>query len=957
MGISSAFSQKLVLENLGVKQGLPAMEVYNLFQDKDGYIWIFTEYGIVKHNGSGFIPVCRNIPLKESAIYAVAESKSGALYIANSKAKFYRIHQDQAFQVKGLEKYTKKLNESDQNILSLKFDNKNQMYFSTFEKTYILPKNQYWVSKKIKENKRPIRHNKITPLYDIRLRDSVTGDGDMFLLLKDQFGHSKKIIQHDSLWMSRVSSYEFNGNKYVSFMSEIRLYRKNGTMKTYSFSKGIIKFNIAPNGHVFVGISTGGFYELNSELNLLGHYLNDVTVSDILFDDQSGMWVSTIGEGVYHCPNIYNLSYQNNPELNVKITALSAIGRKLFIGTASGHLFVRENQGLKEINLKGNLFSINDVVEFKGEYYVGTKRGTYVLNHDLKLTEVIRKSGYAFQKAEDGSLMMVDASAIFRKQNRSKMFELVKETTWNRCIVERNFGEFFVIMYKGAKLYRLKSSTFSCPDYLKEIRGKNISNIKIDSKKNIWICTKGSGLYRLTTDNKLIHYSNLPSEIINDVSFLSDYIVLLSTNKGAFVSRLNQIESKTSWQRLLDEEVLRVLPFENELMVVTSSGLTSLIRNKLFRALNYRFYLSSVEVENKKIPLGQLSKLNYKQDDLYFNYDLLAYGEPSKQVCYELRGPSYLVGKVEGTRIHLQNLSPGYYTLSVFPDMDVFHKDGLKVVTTFYIKPAFWQTSLFLVILILIGLVLAFLCGWLVMRNKRKKETKRSEIEKLLAEYRLTALKAQVNPHFMSNSLVAIQELIIRKETSKANQYLAKFSMLLRYLLDFSDQSVTSLYNELKVIDLYVELEQLRFSDRFQFIKKVDENIQLDQLFIPALITQPLIENAIWHGLLPLTDNRIPTLTLSIIQEGNMLSISISDNGVGRTKADKPTTLKKSKGMKLIEKRIENINKLHAPASGSIEFIDCIDEAGNPTGSTVLLLFSLELLNKLYHERNQECYY
>ena len=72
-------------------------------------------------------------------------------------------------------------------------------------------------------------------------------------------------------------------------MSEIRLYRKNGTMKTYSFRKGIIKFNIAPNGHVFVGVATGGFYELNSELNRLGHYLNDVTVSDILFDDQSGM--------------------------------------------------------------------------------------------------------------------------------------------------------------------------------------------------------------------------------------------------------------------------------------------------------------------------------------------------------------------------------------------------------------------------------------------------------------------------------------------------------------------------------------------------------------------------------------------------------------------------------------------------------------------------------------------
>jgi len=935
------------------------MEVYNLFQDRDGYVWVFTEYGIVKHNGSEFIPVCRNLPLKESAVYSVAESKSGGFYIANSKATIYQIQNDKAFRVDGLKKYTSKLNSQNQNMLNLQFDNQDRLCFSTLEKTYILPKNQYRVPRKIKENKRPIQNDEIKPLYITKLLKS--GPLTVFLSIKDRFGRPKRTIHRDSLWMSRISGYEFNGKDYVSFMSEIRLYRKNGTMKSYFFNKGIIKFNIAPNGHIWVGLSNGGLFELDSELNLLEHYLNNVTVSDVLFDDQSGMWVSTIGEGVYYCSNINNFSYQNIEELNGQITALNTIDQKLFIGTANGNLFVRENKSLREIDLKGNLMSINDIVKFEGKYYVGTKKGIYVLENNFKLVEVLRNGAYAFQKAQDGSLIMVTASDIYRKQKKSKSFELVKQNTWNRCIVERQKGEFFLILYKGAQLYRLKSSTFSCPTYLNEIRGKNISKIKIDSKKNIWICTKGEGLYRLTTSNKLIHYSNLPSKIINDISFLSDYIVLLSTNKGAFVSRLNQIQNKTSWQRLLDEEVLRVLPFGNEIMIVTPVGLTSQSSNKLFRALNYRFYLSSVEIENKKIPLKQLSQLNYKQDDLYFNYDLLAYREPSKQVYYELKGPSYLEGQIEGTRIHLQNLSPGEYTLSVFPEMNGIHRDGLKVVTTFYIQPAFWQTSFFLVIVILTGLVLTFFCSWLILKTKRRKETEKMQIEKLLAEYRLTALKAQVNPHFMSNSLVAIQELIILKETSKANQYLAKFSMLLRYLLDYSDQSVTTLFNELKVVELYVELEQLRFSDRFEFIREIDETIQMDQLFIPALITQPLIENAIWHGLLPLSDKRIPTLTLSITLDEKILCISISDNGVGRknatSQADKQTTFKKSKGMKLIEKRIENLNKLHAPASGSIEFIDCLDEAGNPIGSTVHLSFSLELLNKLYHERNQESYY
>ncbi|WP_294670078.1 sensor histidine kinase, partial [uncultured Fluviicola sp.] len=439
--------------------------------------------------------------------------------------------------------------------------------------------------------------------------------------------------------------------------------------------------------------------------------------------------------------------------------------------------------------------------------------------------------------------------------------------------------------------------------------------------------------------------------------FLSDQSILLATNNGAFIKQPDQLPKRSSWKQLLNEEVFRVISVGDEIMIGTSQGLISLNNKKLSQTWNYRLYLSSVEIKGRKIPFDQLDKLKYNQNDLYFNFDYLAFNEWSKQLTYSLKGPSGLDGETEGTHVHLQNLSPGYYVLYVHPTIHS-GKSNLSAVTSFYIKPAFWQTAFFRISMIVLGLVLASLCSWLIMRSRRKKEMERIRIERLLAEYRLTALKAQVNPHFMSNSLVAIQELIIRKETSKANQYLAKFSALLRNLLNYSDQSVISLYNELKIIDLYIDLEQLRFSNCFVFKKKIHENVQLDQLFIPALITQPLIENAIWHGLLPLSEDKLPTLTLGIESEANGLCISITDNGVGRPdKAglnEHAVVFKESKGMKLIEKRIENLNKLYAPAEGSIEFVDLKDENGKPVGSTVNIFFSSEMLNKLYHERNQE---
>lgn len=933
------------------------MEVYNLHQDSRGYIWVFTEYGIVKHNGSKFVPVCKNLPLKESAIYGVTSSSSGELYIANSKAKVYQISNDSAIALKGFEAYTRKISKTSMPVLNLLIDSQDKLYLSYFVGTFVVPKNRYGkTGRPVMAQKRPINAPKANQLFTIRRNDPQTGKP--YISICDRFGTEKRKFVHEDIGMSRSWSYEFNGNVYLSFLDEIQLYRKNGSVKIHQFKNHIINYKIASNGHLWIALAGGGLWELDGELNPLQHYLDNTIVSDVLIDNQSGMWVSTIGEGIYYCSDTDRLSFWNVEGLNGRIRTLKTIGENVFIGTEKGKLFVHKNNLLTEVKLKDEVIvGINDVVEFEGRFYIGTKQGVFVLNKEFKFLEMLKNSGnsgYSFLKSADGSLLIAAASCIYRIPKGSRTAELATGNSWNRNIVERNPGEFFIGLFDG--LYWFNGS-FSNPIAINGLQNKNISRVKMDSGKNVWICTKGDGLYCLRPSNELLHYTYLPSQIINDVDFLSDRSILLATNNGVFVKQLKQLPKRSSWKQLLNEEALRVLPIGDKIMIGTSLGLTSLDSKKLSQTGNYRLYLSSVEIKNKVIPFDELDQLNYYQNDLYFNFDYLAFNEWSKQLSYSLKGPSGLDGEVEGTQIHLQNLSPGYYVLYVHPSTHV-GKNNLGAVVSFYIEPAFWQTSLFRILMIMIGLILASLCSWLIMRSRRKKEMQRIRIEKLLAEYRLTALKAQVNPHFMSNSLVAIQELIIRKETSKANQYLAKFSALLRNLLNYSDQSVISLYNELKIIDLYIDLEQLRFSNRFVFRREIDEDIQLDQLFIPALITQPLIENAIWHGLLPLSEERNPTLVLGIESERNGICISISDNGVGRPdkmgRNEHAVVFKESKGMKLIEKRIENLNKLHAPANGSIEFIDLKDENGKSAGSTVRIFFSLEMLNKLYHERNQK---
>lgn len=245
--------------------------------------------------------------------------------------------------------------------------------------------------------------------------------------------------------------------------------------------------------------------------------------------------------------------------------------------------------------------------------------------------------------------------------------------------------------------------------------------------------------------------------------------------------------------------------------------------------------------------------------------------------------------------------------------------------------------------------LLIVLVAYFISRKSRRQRAK-DEIEKLVTEHRLTALKAQVNPHFMSNSMVAIQRLIMEGNTDSANLYLAKFSLLLRSLLDYSSKSAASLQKELEMISLYVELEQLRFNHHFSFEIDVDEKVDLAKTFIPSLFTQPFVENAIWHGLLPLKMQRTPKLIIRIFNEGDLLVISICDNGVGRGTNMSKDPLRKSHGSQLMLDRIEGMNKLYDTNDGGVKYIDIVDDKGEPAGTDVLIYFPEKILQELAKE-------
>lgn len=233
-------------------------------------------------------------------------------------------------------------------------------------------------------------------------------------------------------------------------------------------------------------------------------------------------------------------------------------------------------------------------------------------------------------------------------------------------------------------------------------------------------------------------------------------------------------------------------------------------------------------------------------------------------------------------------------------------------------------------------LVLIIIIVLLIIRNKRnlKKQKEQFELINRITELELKVVKAQINPHFISNCLAAIQELIY-DDVDKAGQYIAKFSYFLRQVLNYSDKNYISLAEELEIVKLNVELEELRFKDQFSFEFEVDEQVDTDQP-IPALISQPFIENAIWHGLLPLQHQRPARLRVRVIQKADTICIEIEDNGVGRKPSTEPE--ENHKGTKLVLDKIETLNRLSKALNHQVEIIDLKDEAGRPAGTRVVIL-------------------
>ncbi|MCX6218816.1 histidine kinase [Spirosoma sp.] len=274
------------------------------------------------------------------------------------------------------------------------------------------------------------------------------------------------------------------------------------------------------------------------------------------------------------------------------------------------------------------------------------------------------------------------------------------------------------------------------------------------------------------------------------------------------------------------------------------------------------------------------------------------------QIQYELirNGSVYSpwrYNEYDNSFIWLNQYPPGRYTLKIRYSAQPQHIAEYR----FDVQPAWYQTNLFRIVVGIFVAAILGACLFVVLFIWQRRKTRQEQMNRTRVQLELKAIYAQLNPHFVFNALSSIQGLINKQDIKGANNYLSDFARLLRESLNHSNKDEISLQEELQTLDTYLKLEQLRFN--FQYKLSIDPAVNAYETNVPALLLQPLVENAVKHGVASLQEEG--RIAISANRSAHTLMVTIADNGKGYTERKSGSGV----GLRLVHDRIKLLNELN----------------------------------------------
>ncbi len=448
-----------------------------------------------------------------------------------------------------------------------------------------------------------------------------------------------------------------------------------------------------------------------------------------------------------------------------------------------------------------------------------------------------------------------------------------------------------------------------------------VSKLAVDRANNLWTISH-TGILKIFPDRRRV-------EIYNELDGLQ------WLDEELTVPTVNQIETLSS----------------GEIIVAFRKGISIFDPSKLrINQERPQPYLTSFNVYNNpwesdsSLFVTREVDLNYWENYFSFEFSSIGFTNPDQhKYQYKLEGvDDDWVYSGQRSYASYTNIDGGKYTFMVkAANQDgVWNEEPLKIDLSVAIP--WWESLWFRGAVLVLLLTGTYAFYRYRMHQVRKAERLKSAFENKLAGVELKALRSQMNPHFIFNCLNSIESYIIKNETVKASEYLNDFSRLIRLILQNSRSNYVTISDELEALALYMDMENLRLRQSFDYDIKLDENLDPDNTEIPPLLMQPYVENAIWHGLMHKKESG--TIQIELKKKGEFLLCSIEDNGVGRKRSSELRSKrhkKTSMGMNITQERINIINKAYNTDT-SVRIIDLVSPEGDALGTRVELRIMVE---------------
>lgn len=957
--IEPAYTINYRMINYTVNEGLPSSEVYHVIQDSKGFIWFATNQGVSRFDGYRFENFDLTDGLPDNTVFEVYEDNRGRIWFIPHSGMLSYYKNGRIVEYKYNNVIRAYLKHKMYPIkLSFYVDKWDNVYLSVYGERILKISADGIIDRIIPQvGGGQSRLIQLMPdgqlLYDrYNKSDSqvvvASDSGDFFFTHDMKYGISVRVVA-----AAQDSLIYYADGKDLMIINHLN---KRHTIRHYN--NDIIWISIDEKGSVWLGFLRGGVKCASDPLLENAQYdlLPDCSVSSVMIDYEGGTWLTTLNNGVYYLPDIRLKALTSSDDILANsITQLDHHNNKIWFGGDCGTLYTYDFKNLESINYFQRQDVYNKCIQWIGDSLCVSLSPCYPGGYIMFDEEVIREIDsyfYGVFERMDGSRLLYGKFLSSLKQDHVENYDL-KQFFIEYCfdLEESEDGELWIGSEKGLFLLQEDQSVLSmgqnCP--LLNHRIQCLENHQGD----LWIGTKGAGLLCMNSDTirQYTMKEGLPSNSINSVLFDNDTI-WIGTNRG--IAKMNRklpgvgIEKWSVENGLYNNEVNKLVLFNKHIFAATNGGLC-FFDARISGVNNYAppVYVDSIVIMSKDTVIYDTAVLSCNQNDVKICYTGVSYKRTNPLMYqYKLKGLEADWKQTDQTSVQYLSLPPGNYVFKVRAINNSGIVSSSPQSFSFIIRKPYWQTAWFKLVSAL--LVFAVIIGFIYFFQRRLKNIKRnSYLENEMDRYRQKALSAQINPHFIYNSLNSVQNYILKNDALKASDYLSRLGDLMRRILDNSQHELISLKEEIRALSLYIDIELTRFGNSFSYNIEVDRKIALDEVMVPPLILQPFVENAIHHGLRERKEGE-KRLILRVLLDDGLIKILIEDNGIGRRKRaeiqQKRNTKKAYKplGTKLTTRRLMLFEEIYKKLV-YVSIDDLLDDKNNPVGTRVTLLFNQSL--------------